>query len=96
MTRMAREPQERGVGDNILATDDRLRLLVERYERLDEEQKGIGEDKKDVVAEVAAVGYDKKIFREIIKVRKMTPDDRRNHYTMLDSYAASLGLDLLR
>lgn len=42
------------------ATDDRLRLLIERVERLEEEKKGIGDDIKDVYAEAKAVGYDVK------------------------------------
>ncbi len=59
------------------AADDRLRLLIERIERLEEEKKGIGDDIKDVYAEAKAVGYDAKIMRQIVRLRKMKPDDRR-------------------
>ena len=52
-------------------TDDRLRLLIERIERLEEEKKGISDDIKDVYSEAGSVGYDKKILRQVIKLRKM-------------------------
>jgi len=75
-------------------TDDRLRLLIERVERLEEEKKGIAEDIRDVYAEAKAVGYDAKILRQIVRIRAMNPDDRREHYALLGTYAAALGLDL--
>ncbi|MEC7398778.1 MAG: GapR family DNA-binding domain-containing protein, partial [Pseudomonadota bacterium] len=56
------------------ATDDRLRLLIERIERLEEEKKGIADDVRDVYAEAKAVGYDPKIMRQIVRLRKMKPD----------------------
>ena len=74
------------------ATDDRLRLLIERVERLEEEKKGIGDDIKDVYAEAKAVGYDVKIMRQIVRIRKMKPDDRRVMEMLLDTYKAALGL----
>ena len=57
-------------------TDDRLRLLIERVERLEEEKKGIADDIRDTYAEAKAVGYDAKIMRQIVRLRKMKPDDR--------------------
>lgn len=74
-------------------TDDRLRLLIERIERLEEEKKGIQDDIKDVYAEAKAVGYDTKILRQVIRLRKMKPDDRREMEQILDAYMAALGLD---
>ena len=74
------------------ATDDRLRLLIERIERLEEEKKGIADDIRDVYAEAKAVGYDTKIMRQIVRLRKMTNDDRREMETILDTYKAALGL----
>lgn len=55
--------------------DDRLRLLIERIERLEEEKKVVGEDIKDVYTEAKAVGYDAKIIREVIRLRKKSKDD---------------------
>ena len=74
------------------ASDDRLRLLIERVERLEEEKKGIGDDIKDVYGEAKAVGYDAKIMRQIVRLRKMKPDDRAEMETILDLYKAALGL----
>ena len=74
------------------ATDDRLRLLIERIERLEEEKKGIADDIRDVYAESKAVGYDTKIRRQIIKLRKMKPDERSEQETILDTYKAALGM----
>ena len=50
------------------ATDDRLRLLIERIERLEEEKKGLGDDIRDVYAEAKAVGYDPKIMRQVVRL----------------------------
>ncbi|MFM2300375.1 MAG: hypothetical protein RLZZ84_111 [Pseudomonadota bacterium] len=74
------------------ATDDRLRLLIERVERLEEEKKGIQDDIKDVYGEAKAVGYDAKIMRQIVRLRKMKPDDRAEMEMILDTYKAALGL----
>lgn len=74
------------------ATDDRLRLLIERVERLEEEKKGIADDIRDTYAEAKAVGYDAKIMRQIVRLRKMNPDDRAEMEMVLDTYKAALGL----
>jgi uncharacterized protein (UPF0335 family) len=74
-------------------TDDRLRLLIERVERLEEEKKGIADDIRDVYAEGKAVGYDTKMMRQIVRLRKMKPDDRREMEMLLETYKAALGLD---
>ena len=74
------------------ASDDRLRLLIERIERLEEEKKGIADDIKDTYAEGKAVGYDTKMMRKIIALRKMNPDDRREMEMLLETYMAALGM----
>ena len=74
------------------ATDDRLRLLIERIERLEEEKKGTAEDIRAVYAEGKAVGYDNTGMRECIRLRKMKPDDRSEREMILDTYKAALGL----
>lgn len=73
--------------------DDRLRLLIERVERLEEERRGIGDDIRDVYAEMKATGYDAKIARQIVRLRKMKPDDRREMEAVLDVYKNALGID---
>ena len=82
-----------GLGDN--SADQRLRLLIERIERLAEEKQNIADDIKDVFTEAKSVGYDPKIIREIVKFRKMKPDDLRERNAVLQTYASALGLDLL-
>jgi uncharacterized protein (UPF0335 family) len=81
------------VGHN--SADDRLRLLIERIERLEEEKQGIADDVKDVYLEAKAVGYDPKIMRQIVRLRKMKPDDRAEMEAVLETYKKALGLDLL-
>lgn len=77
------------------AADDRLRLLIERVERLEEEKQATADDIKDVYLEAKAVGYEVKIMRQIIRLRKMQDDDRREMETILDLYKSALGMDLL-
>ncbi len=81
------------VGHN--SAGDPLRLLIERIERLEEEKKGVAEDIKDVYTEAKARGYVPKIIREIVRIRKMSKDDRNEHFAILDTYASAIGLDLL-
>ena len=80
------------MADDAHAADDRLRLLIERIERLEEEKKGIADDIRDVFGEAKAVGYDTKIMRQIIRLRKMKPDERAEQETVLDTYKAALGM----
>ena len=73
----------------------RLQLLIERIERLTEEKAGIAEDVKDTFAEAKAVGYDPRIMREIIRLRKLKPDDMRERNALIQTYAEELSMDLL-
>lgn len=70
-----------------------LRQLIERIERLEEEKKGIGDDIKDVYLEAKATGYDPKIMREIIRLRKMPQHDRQEMEAILQTYLAALGME---
>lgn len=72
---------------------DRLRLLIERIERLEEEKKGIADDIRDVYAEAKAVGYDPKIMRKVVSLRKMDTADRREADDLLETYKAALGME---
>lgn len=72
--------------------DRRLVLLIERIERMEEEKKGITDDIRDVFAEAKAVGYDPKIMRQIIRLRKMKPDDRSEMESLLETYKAAVGM----
>lgn len=74
-------------------TDDRLRLLIERIERLYEENKCITDEIKDVYSEAASNGYDKKILRQVIKLRKMRADERQEMEAVLEAYMCALGME---
>ena len=71
---------------------DQLRLLIERIERLEEEKKGISDDIKDVYGEAKAVGYDPKIMRTIVRLRRMEKNDRDEMDSLVETYRAALGL----
>jgi hypothetical protein len=75
------------------ATDDRLRLLIERIERLEEEKKDISENIKDVYTEGASTGYDKKIMRKIVKIRKQNRADRLEEEALTTTYLCALGME---
>jgi uncharacterized protein (UPF0335 family) len=71
---------------------DRLRLLIERIERLEEEKKALSDDIKDVYMEGKAVGYDPKIMRKIVTLRKMKPEDIAEQDMLLETYKTALGM----
>ena len=83
-----------GAGHNSVAADE-LRLLVERIERKEEDKKDIADDIKDIYLEAKARGYTPKILRELVRLRKMSKEDRNEHFAILETYASAIGLDLL-
>ena len=73
-------------------SDDRLRLLIERVERLEEEKKALAEDIKDIYAEAKGNGFDVKILRKIIAIRKRDQEELDEEETMLEVYLRALGM----
>ncbi|MCW2245887.1 uncharacterized protein (UPF0335 family) [Azospirillum fermentarium] len=71
---------------------DRLRSFIERIERLEEEKKGIQDDIKEIYAEAKGTGFDVKIMRQIIRLRKMDNADRQEQETILELYLQALGM----
>jgi len=65
---------------------DQLRSVIERIERLEEEKKGIAEDIKEVYAGAKATGFDVKVLRKVIAIRKMDQADRQEQEALLDVY----------
>lgn len=65
---------------------EQLRSFVERIERLEEEKKGIADDIKEVYAGAKSVGFDVKILRQVIRIRKMDQADRQEQEALLDVY----------
>ena len=84
---------EKDGAQKLDAAAEDLRLGIERVERLQEERKGINDDIKDVFGEYKAKGFDVPMMREIIRLRKMKPDDRREREAILDTYKSALGMD---
>jgi len=72
---------------------DQLRAFVSRIERLEEEKKGIADDIRDVYNESKSQGYDPKIMRQIVRLRKMPIHDRKEMEAILDVYKSALGID---
>ena len=69
-----------------------LRAFIERIEKLEEEKKAIADDIKQVYAEAKGTGYDVKILRKIVSIRKQDRDQRREEEEILDLYLAALGM----
>ncbi len=71
---------------------DRLRSLIERIERLEEEKKAISSDIRDIFAEAKSAGFDVKIMRAVIKLRKMNAADRDEQEFLLETYRKALDI----
>ena len=69
---------------------DQLRTIVERLERVDEEIKELNEAKKEIYLEAKGNGFDVKVLREVIRVRKQDQKEREAHETLLDLYLHAL------
>jgi uncharacterized protein (UPF0335 family) len=75
---------------NIAA--DRLRSLIERIERLEEERKALAGDIKDIYSEAKSAGFDTKVIRQLIRIRKQEPAEVEEQETLLDVYRRALGM----
>ena len=71
---------------------DRLRSIVDRIERLEQERKALGDDIKDIFSEAKSAGFDVKVIRQIIRLRKQEPADVEEQETLLDLYRRALGM----
>jgi uncharacterized protein (UPF0335 family) len=72
---------------------DHLRSFIERIERLEEEKKALAEDIKEVYAEAKGTGFDVKIMRQLVRLRKMEDHDREEQEEILDLYKRALGMN---
>ena len=73
-------------------TADELRQFIERFERLEAEKKDIAEQQKEVMAEAKGRGYDTKVMRKVIALRKRDKDDIAEEEAVLDMYKEALGM----
>jgi len=78
--------------DAYSVTAEELRQFIERFEHLEAEKKDIADQQKEVMAEAKGRGYDTKVLRKIIALRKRTPDDIAEEEAVLDLYKAALGM----
>lgn len=71
---------------------DRLKSLIERIERLEEEKKALSSDIRDIFAEAKSAGFDVKTMRTILKLRKMDASDRDEQEFLIDTYRKALDI----
>jgi uncharacterized protein (UPF0335 family) len=71
---------------------ERLRSIVDRIERLEEERKALGSDIKDIYSEAKSAGFDIKVLRQLIRIRKQEPAEIEEQETLLDVYRRAIGM----
>jgi len=76
--------------DTVGVAGDRIRSIIERVERVEEEIKDLMEAKKEIFLEAKGEGLDVKILKEILKLRKLDQDERDEHETLLDVYMRAM------
>jgi uncharacterized protein (UPF0335 family) len=90
------EPVMSGPGHNssnaYSVTADELRQFIERYEQLEAEKKDVTEGQKELMAEAKGRGYDTKVMRKVIALRKRKPDDIAEEEAVLELYKSALGM----
>jgi len=79
-------------GGTYRVAAEELRQFVERFERLEAEKKDIADQQKEVMAEAKGRGYDTKVMRKVIALRKREPDDIAEEEAVLDMYKQALGM----
>ena len=75
-----------------IVTADQLRSFIERIERLEEQKKALGEDIKEVYAEAKGEGFDTKVMRQVIRIRRMDEADLHEQEELIDVYKRALGM----
>ena len=78
--------------ESYRVTAEELRQFIERFERLEAEKRDIADQQKEVMAEAKGRGYDTKIMRKVIALRKREPDDIAEEEAVLDMYKSALGM----
>ena len=72
---------------------DRLRTIIERIERLEDEKKALSDDIREVYSEARGAGFDVKVIRQVVRLRKMDATDRSEMEQVLDVYKRVLGME---
>ncbi|WP_118135165.1 DUF2312 domain-containing protein [Oceanicella sp. SM1341] len=92
MTDIATEQQDDTTPSQYRVTAGELRQFIERYERLDAGKRDIADQQKDVMTEAKARGYDTKVLRKIISLRKKDPQEISEEEAVLELYREALGM----
>ena len=87
-----RQQQDSTANDAGGVSGQRLKAFIERVERLEEEKSALAEDIKDIFAESKAVGFDTKIIRKVIRLRKMEDAKRNEEEMLIETYTAAIGM----
>ena len=83
---------EQVIEQSYRVTADELRQFIERFERLESEKKDIADQQKEVMAEAKGRGYDTKVMRKVIALRKRDKEDLAEEEAVLDMYKEALGM----
>ena len=87
------DPRQNSLGDEFGGiAAERLRSIVERIERLEEERKALSDDIKDIKAEAKSSGFDVAVLNALLRLRKQEPADVEEKETLLDLYRRALGM----
>ena len=78
--------------DPYAVTADELRQFIERFEQLDSEKKDVAEQQKELMAEAKGRGYDTRVMRKVIAMRKRKPDELAEEEAVLELYKSALGM----
>lgn len=90
---MRETPEDKAVSDNVYrVAAEELRAFIERFERLEAEKKDIADAQKEVMAEAKGRGYDTKVLRKVIALRKRDKDDIAEEEAVLEMYKSALGM----
>lgn len=91
---MAKKSSKKEATDNSAeVSGKRIKSFIEKIERLESEKAAVAEDIKDVYGEVKATGFEPKIIKEIIKIRKQSKEKRAEEQELLDLYMSAIGMD---
>ena len=74
-------------------TAEELQQFIEQYEQLDSEKKSVSETQKELMTEIKGRGYDSKIFRKIVALRKKSADTRAEENAILEMYMSAIGME---
>ncbi len=81
------------MSDPYNVTADELRQFIERFEQLDAEKKDVAEQQKELMAEAKGRGYDTKVLRKVVALRKRKPDEIAEEEAVLEMYKQALGMN---